>query len=113
MSTNLIDTNIIITEMSMFQKVIKKMIIPLSLIMITNIIFALIYLVFCNKPEDWNGMDDEEDTLQVKLFKRMYFSLTTLSTVGYGDISPKSIKARAIVMCQFIFVLFEIISTFI
>ena len=112
-NTNFIDTSMIIKEVSTFQKVMRKMIIPFSVLMIINIIFAIIYLVFCNKPEDWNGMDDEKDTLQVKLFKRIYFSMTTLSTVGYGDISPKSIKARTLVMIQFIFVLFEILSTFI
>ena len=100
-------------EVSLFQRIIKKIFIPFSLLMLLNIVFAFIYIIFCNSPDDWNGMDDDKDTFMVKLFKRLYFSMTTISTVGFGDISPKSIKARSIVMLQFVFVILELLSAFI
>jgi len=99
--------------MYIVKKILNKVLVPFLLLMFTNVLFGIIYLVFCNQPDDWNGMDDQNDSLSVKLFKRVYFSMTTLSTVGYGDISPKSIKARMIVMLQFAFVLFELLTTLI
>ena len=108
-----VNMNVIQSDMSLFQKIVKKMLIPIIILVVINMIFAGIYVIFCNEPEDWNGMDDEKDTFMVKIFKRFYFSMTTMSTVGYGDISPKSIKARFLVIIHFIFVLFEILSNFI
>jgi len=101
------------SDMTLFQKIVKKMLIPIVILVMINMIFAGIYYIFCNDPEDWNGMDDDKDTFMVKIFKRFYFSMTTMSTVGYGDISPKSIKARSLVIVHFIFVLFELLSNFI
>ena len=80
---------------------------PLVLLFITNSIFSIIYLFTCKDPEDWNGMDEEDDSIFKKLFNRLYFSMTTLSTVGYGDISPKSTKARTLVMFHFSFIILE------
>lgn len=37
-----------------------------------------------------------------------YFSMTTMSTVGYGDILPKSQRAKIIVMTQQMALLAEI-----
>ena len=34
------------------------------------------------------------------LLDPFYFSFTTMSTVGYGDFSPKSDRAKALVMTQ-------------
>lgn len=99
--------------MRVISKIVKKVIFPFSVLILTNIVFAVAYLLFCNHSDDWNGMDDQNDSLHVKLFKRVYFSMTTMSTVGYGDISPKSIKARMLVMLQFAFVLFELLTTLI
>ena len=46
----------------------------------------------------WNGILEEEDkSIIKKIFNRYYFLATTISTVGYGDISPKSYGCKAIV----------------
>lgn len=42
----------------------------------------------------FNGIDDE--TVWERFCNRMYLLLTTISTVGYGDIHPKSVTARAV-----------------
>ena len=39
-----------------------------------------------------------------------YFSFTTMSTVGYGDISPKSDRAKLLVMTQQAALLVELSS---
>lgn len=39
-----------------------------------------------------------------------YFSLTTMSTVGYGDFSPKTRRAKILVMSQQIILLTEILT---
>lgn len=47
----------------------------------------------------FNGIeDDQEKTFFERLLNRLYFCMTTISTVGYGDISPKSGTAKALVM---------------
>ena len=40
----------------------------------------------------------------------MYFSFTTMSTVGYGDFSPKTRRAKLLVMSQQMILLFGEIS---
>ena len=74
--------------MYIVKKILNKVLVPFILLMLTNVLFGVVYLIFCNQSDDWNGMDDQNDSLSVKLFKRVYFSMTTLSTVGYGDITP-------------------------
>lgn len=43
----------------------------------------------------FNGFD-EEPHIYDQLLNRLYFVATTLSTVGYGDISPKSADAKIV-----------------
>ena len=71
------------------------------------IIFAVIYTIACPTTDHWKGLTEANDkTLFDKFFNRLYFSLTTMTTIGYGDIAPVSKTARSIVMLQmFIFVL--------
>lgn len=98
------------TNSSFIVKFIQRGTFPLIMLLLINVIFTFIFLIFCNDSEDWNGMDQPDDSLFTKLFNRFYFSLTGLTTIGYGDISPKSMKARSIVMIQLIFVLMEILA---
>ena len=57
------------------------------------LLVALVYGVLYSKmrPEDFN-------------FKTMldpyYFSFTTMSSVGYGDLTPKTNRAKLVVMTQ-------------
>lgn len=52
-------------------------------------------ILFLLGPDHFTGIDPEE-TLYQRAENRLYFTLTTLSTVGYGDMSPKSASARIV-----------------
>lgn len=70
----------------MNQRQIKK----ITQILIINIMFFYTILQgFCNRPGDWG----EESLSQTDL---MYFILTIVSTVGLGDITPKSDRAKKV-----------------
>ena len=66
----------------------------LIIVLFNIIIFYTILQSFANKPGDWGPPEDgplsNEDV--------MYFVLTTLTTIGYGDITPKSDRAKRTVM---------------
>ena len=64
----------------------------MKLITFNIFIFYTIIQLFANKSGDW-GEDGPLSNQDV-----MYFVLTTLSTVGYGDITPKSDRAKRTVM---------------
>lgn len=58
--------------------------------------FALTYyLIATNDPEQFAGLNTRLDAL--------YFSLTTMSTVGYGDVSAQGQLGRAVVTTQLAF----------
>ena len=64
----------------------------LCLVMIA---FATEYLVLESRPGSFSGLHTHTDAL--------YFTVTTLATVGFGDIYPVSQAARAAVMVQILF----------
>lgn len=79
---------------------------------VTIIAFATVYTLFFDDEEHWNGMDDniDENTANPfmrKFMNRLYFTMTTTSTVGYGDISPASTSARTVVMLNMVIVTIE------
>ena len=62
--------------------------------LIIAVIFSVIY--YSMKTDDnFNGLDSSSTFVDC-----LYFSLTTASSVGYGDISPKSQSAKILVMIQ-------------
>ena len=74
------------------------------------IVFLIILLLF--DYTHWNGIEKKnDDTIQNKILNRLYFITTTVSTSGYGDITPKSRLCRIIVIILQTFVLFGIIDT--
>ncbi len=60
------------------------------------VIFALVYFVLATRsPVEFSGLHTRLDAL--------YFSLTTVATVGYGDVSAAGQLARLIVSVQLVF----------
>ena len=72
------------------------MLIPVSVIFIT-IMYGLIYAMM--KPAEFGF---------TSLIDPFYFSFTTMSSVGSGDFSPKSNRAKLVVMSQQALMLIEI-----
>ena len=72
------------------------MIVPVSAIFIT-LMYGLLYSVM--KPEEFGFTE---------LIDPFYFSFTTMSSVGYGDFSPKTVRAKLVAMSQQALLLIEI-----
>ena len=89
----------------------KKMF--LKTIIIVNSVFVLLYYLLCNEEDDWNNMDSPNDKQGDKLFNRIYYSGIVFSTIGFGDITPKSKKARTLTLLHLftnIFIVYRIVS---
>lgn len=76
-------------------------------------IFFLIYLLTMLKiPQNWNGLEEEEIEKYIflkRLIDSFYFTICTQSSLGYGDITPKS---RLIKMITSLHMLSTFISVF-
>ncbi len=72
------------------------MLIPVSVIF-TTLVYGLLYATM--KPSDFGF---------TSLIDPFYFSFTTMSSVGYGDFSPKTTRAKLVVMSQQTLLLIEI-----
>jgi hypothetical protein len=72
-----------------------------------TILFGFVYTVY-NKmnPKAFGFPRGKKATI----LDPFYFSFTTMSTVGYGDFSPKDNMAKMLVMAQQAFLIFEIVS---
>ena len=70
--------------------------IPVSVIVIT-LMYGLLYAMM--KPVEFGF---------TSLIDPFYFSFTTMSSVGYGDFSPKTNRAKVVVMSQQTLILIEI-----
>jgi len=68
----------------------------LTLNLVSILIFAMFYYFLAMTGGDhFNGIDSN-----ASLMDAFYFSSTIQSTVGFGDIYPKSSTARTLVMLQ-------------
>ena len=67
---------------------------------------ALALLLLCPDAKDhFTGIaPHDDDTLPKKFYNRLYLAATSLSAVGYGDVAPRSITARALAMLASVFV---------
>ena len=84
-----------------------------AVILVTVILFSLIFLATGYKTEDWNGLDKEnDDTLSKKYGNRLYFSIISFSTLGYGDITPKKPLVKAFTCFLAILILLELSTLF-
>ena len=73
----------------------------ISVYLLLGLCWALLYiLIFLNQPQAFNfGGSPETSDLLAAHHERsfpilIYFSLTTLSTIGFGDITPVTLQAR-------------------
>lgn len=54
----------------------------------------ILIIIFCFLYQIISTLEPRSFTKALSLFDSLYFSFTTQSTVGYGDITPKTILAR-------------------
>ena len=81
----------------------------LLILIYTFLFFFIIYCIFAWNTNEWNGIEEEDETFTEKVVNRFYFTLSTSTTVGFGNISPKSIKCKLIVSIQMIIILSEVL----
>ena len=63
------------------------------------------------ETKDWKGLEEnEDDTLVKKYFNRLYFTMISFSSIGYGDITPKTLSLKIITCILAIIVIGEIIT---
>jgi|TARA_B110000444_G_scaffold140954_1_gene132235 hypothetical protein len=72
-------------------------------ILVITLIYGLVYASINRINPDAFGFDDS-------VVDPFYFSFTTMSSVGYGDYSPKTRFAKAVVMSQQFMLIGEIIN---
>ncbi|MFF5156035.1 potassium channel family protein [Streptomyces sp. NPDC000348] len=70
------------------------LVIPL-LTSLSILVFATTYLALAQRPGELVGLDTRLDAL--------YFTLITLATVGYGDITPRGQTARLVTILQILY----------
>lgn len=61
---------------------------------IAAIVLCFTVLTLLMGPHHFNGLEDER--AGERLINRLYYVMTTVSTVGYGDISPKTPFAKLV-----------------
>ena len=79
-------------------------------LILTLIVYLFIYVVFFNDSKHWNGLENEKNQILIKLTNRLYFLSTSFSTCGYGDISPKTMSAKLVVISMQFLLIFEVIQ---
>ena len=67
--------------------------------------------VLCNTSDHFNGFDPASDvTVAQKLGNRAYFTMQAFSTVGFGDVSPRSLTCRVLTSCVFLAILVQVVD---
>ena len=82
------------------RNVVKAIIIATTIVTSTLFVFTTVFTAACwDSKRHFKGLAPELDTsLTQKLFNRLYFTALTMSTTGYGDITPRSGTAKACVI---------------
>ncbi|MEU6123697.1 potassium channel family protein [Streptomyces sp. NPDC047123] len=66
-----------------------------GLMCLTVLLFASAYFVLARQPGEFTGLRTRVDAL--------YFTVVTLATVGYGDITPTGQSARVLTILQILY----------
>lgn len=76
-------------------------------------IFVMVYMVFCRSHTHFKGLDAKNDARFIDAFvNRLYFVVSTVATIGYGDIAPISMRARIITIGIIIVIFLAILKVF-
>ncbi len=83
---------------------------------ITVLVFSMIYTIYFENDE-YGDIHDPQDTLDddypfFKWLDRLYYTVNIQSTVGLGDVYPKSRRVRYVTLLQIIIVMVIFIVRF-
>jgi hypothetical protein len=93
----------------MIEDVIQNLLIVVGFIMVMTVILTIV----CRDYRHFNGLKRRDDAnIYQAMFDRFYFILVTISTMGYGDISPATNRAKGSVIVIVLFVVVIILNTF-
>ena len=80
-----------------------------GIVKVIGVVTLFTILTFIYSAEEFSGIDAETDTGLKRLENRVYYVLTTLSSVGYGDIYPVSTRARLTAGGMMLLMLYSIV----
>lgn len=80
-----------------------------GIVKVIGIVTLFSVLTVMYSAEEFSGIDVETDTGLKRLGNRVYYVLTTLSSVGYGDIYPVSSRARITAGVMMLLMLYSIV----
>jgi hypothetical protein len=93
----------------MIEDVIQNLLIVVGFIMAMTVILTIV----CRDYRHFNGLKRRDDAnIYQAMFDRFYFILVTISTMGYGDISPATNRAKGSVIMIVLFVVVIILNAF-
>lgn len=84
------DEKCFLSDIEMYE--LQNFAISVGTVLVFTTIYSIILLFLCPHENDFAGLYGEKDN--EKLFNRFYFTITTLSTTGFGDVFPKSNRAK-------------------
>lgn len=77
------------------------------------LLFNSVYLMFMIfLPSSWKGIDSKDSHLLCNILDSFYFTVCTHSSLGYGDITPKSRGIRLITSIHMISVFIPFIMEY-
>lgn len=77
---------------------------------IFSIIGIFIILIAFLEGHHFGIKKKDEKNFIHRIVNRIYFTLVTASTVGYGDISPKTITSKFLVSCFLVLLILGVLS---
>lgn len=93
----------------MIEDVVYNLFIVIGFIAAMTILLTIV----CRDYRNFTGLNRRDDAnIYQALFDRFYFVLVTISTMGYGDISPVSNRAKFSVIVIIMFVVVIILNAF-
>lgn len=95
------DKNNIITADKIDHKFVKVN--KLKIIIIVLVLFTLLYMILFNTTE---GFNNRKTNILETCIDGVYFSTTTIATIGYGDIVPIKYWSKFIVSLEHILLIY-------
>lgn len=76
-------------------------------------LFVGLYMLFCRDHHHFHGIKRNEDIYWWDAFlNRFYFVLITFSTIGYGDITPRSKRAKLLTIAIILVIMVSVLKAF-